>query len=116
MSTQEERLGQVYSRFNARDIEAMLAALHPDVTWANGMEGGHVRGREAVRSYWTRQWATIDPHVEPTDFSTGAAGEIVVEVHQTVRDLQGTMLVDRMVGHIFWFENGLITRFDIRGA
>ena len=116
MSIDVESLRQVYERFNARDIEAVLAALHPDVTWANGMEGGYVHGREAVRSYWTRQWATIDPRVEPTGFSSGAADEIVVEVHQTVRDLQGAVLVDQMVGHIFRFENGLITRFDIREA
>jgi ketosteroid isomerase-like protein len=116
MSIDVEFLKQVYRQFNARDIEAVLAALHSDVTWANGMEGGHVHGREAVRSYWTRQWATIDPRVEPTRFSTGADGEIVVEVHQTVRDLQGAVLVDQMVGHIFRIENGLITRFDIREA
>jgi hypothetical protein len=71
-------------------------------------------GREAVRSYWTRQWAMIDPHVEPTGFSSDAEGEVVVEVHQTVRALQGTVLVDQMVGHVFTLENGLITRFDIR--
>jgi ketosteroid isomerase-like protein len=116
MSIDVALLEHVYQRFNARDIEAVLAALHPDVAWANGMEGGHVHGREAVRSYWTRQWATIDPHVEPTGFSPGADGAIVVEVHQTVRDLQGTVLVDQMIGHIFRIENGLITRFDIRGA
>jgi hypothetical protein len=114
MSIDVTLLEQVYQRFNARDIEAVLAALHPDVTWANGMEGGHLHGREAVRSYWTRQWATIDPRVEPTGFSTGADGAIVVEVHQTVRDLSGALLVDQMVGHIFRIENGLITRFDIR--
>jgi hypothetical protein len=89
MSIDVEFLKQLYRRFNARDIEAVLAALHSHVTWANGMEGGHVHGREAVRSYWTRQWAMIDPRVEPTDFSTGPDGEIVVEVHQTVRDLHG---------------------------
>ena len=111
-----EFLKQVYQRFNARDIDAVLAELHRDVTWANGMEGGHVFGREAVRSYWTRQWATVDPRVEPTAFSTGADGETIVEVHQTVRDLQGVVLVDQMVGHIFRIEDGLITRFDIRGA
>ena len=116
MSIDVSLLDHVYQRFNARDIEAVLAALHSDVTWANGMEGGHLHGREAVRSYWTRQWATIDPHVQPTRFSTGAEGEIVVEVHQTVRDLQGAVLVDQMVGHIFRIENGVITRFDIRGA
>jgi ketosteroid isomerase-like protein len=111
-----EFITQLYERFNARDIETVLAALHPDVMWANGMEGGHVHGREAVRSYWTRQWAAIDPRVEPTGFSTGADGETIVEVHQTVRDLQGAVLVDQMVGHIFRIEHGLITRFDIREA
>jgi ketosteroid isomerase-like protein len=116
MSIDVEFLRQVYERFNARDIEAVLGALHTDVIWANGMEGGYVHGREAVRSYWTRQWAAIDPRVEPTDFSTGADGEIVVEVHQTVHDLQGTVLVEQMIGHIFRIENGLITRFDIREA
>ncbi len=116
MSSNAEFLRQVYQRFNARDIDAVLAALHPDVMWANGMEGGHVHGREAVRSYWTRQWAAVDPHVEPTAFSTGADGETIVEVHQTVRDLQGAVLVDQMVGHIFRIEDGLITRFDIREA
>jgi hypothetical protein len=107
MSIDVKFLRQVYERFNARDIEAVLAVLHTHVTWANGMEGGHVHGREAVRSYWIRQWAAIDPRVEPTGFSTGADGEIVVEVHQTVRNLQGAMLVDQMVGHIFRIENGL---------
>ena len=116
MSTNTEFLRHVYQRFNARDIDAVLAALHPDVTWANGMEGGHVHSREAVRSYWTRQWAMVDPHVEPTTFSTGADGETIVDVHQTVRDLHGTVLVDQMVGHIFRIEDGLITRFDIREA
>lgn len=114
MSIDENILRRVYERFNARDIEAVLDALHADVIWANGMEGGHLRGREAVRSYWTRQWAMIDPRVEPTRFSIDAEGEVVVEVHQTVRDLQGTVLGDRMVGHVFRLEDGLITRFDIR--
>jgi ketosteroid isomerase-like protein len=111
-----EFLKQVYQRFNARDIETVLAALHSDVVWANGMEGGHVHGREGVRSYWTRQWALVDPTVEPVGFSTGADGEIIVEVHQTVRDLRGKVLVDQMVGHIFQIDDGLIRRFDIRGA
>jgi hypothetical protein len=82
--------------------------------WANGMEGGHVHGREGVRSYWTRQWAMIDPRVEPLGFSTSTDGEIVAKVHQTVRDVEGKLLSDKMVGHIFRIEHGLIRRFDIR--
>jgi ketosteroid isomerase-like protein len=51
-------LERIYARFNARDIDGVLALLADDVVWANGMDGGHVHGREAVREYWTRQWTT----------------------------------------------------------
>ena len=106
-------LERVYQRFNARDIDGVLACLHGDVMWANGQDGGHVRGRDGVRQYWMRQWAMIDPHLDPTDFSIGADGEIAVEVRQTVRDLGGKLLADRKVRHVFRLQDGLIRRFDI---
>jgi hypothetical protein len=40
----------------------------------------------------------------------------VVDVHQVVRDLQGKLLADKMVSHLFQIENRLVRRFDIRGA
>jgi hypothetical protein len=116
MSHEVELLKLLYDRFNARDMETVLTAMHEDIVWANGIEGGYVRGREGVRIYWTRQWAMIDPHVEPVEFSIGSGGEVVVEVHQIVRELQGDVIVDQMVGHIFQIENELVKRFDIRGA
>lgn len=116
MSDEMNLLKSVYDRFNARDMKTVLAAMHEDVIWANGMEGGHVHGRDEVRAYWTRQWAMIDPHVEPVAFTKGSEGEVVVEVHQVVRDLNGNLLADKMVGHAFQMENGLIKRFDILGG
>src|SRR2546421_3528007 len=110
MSDEVDLLKRVYDRFNARDMETVLAAMHEDVIWANGTEGGHVHGRDEVRSYWTRQWTMIDPHVEPAAFAHGPKGEVVV------RDLNGNLLADKMVGHVFRIENGLIKRFDIQSA
>lgn len=109
-------LTHLYDRFNARDIEAVLALLNEHVTWANGMDGGHVHGREGVRQYWTRQWSLIDPHVEPLSFGLAADGATVVEVRQTVRSLGGDILREQVVGHIFQIRDGMIVRFDIRGA
>jgi hypothetical protein len=107
-------LRRVYALFNARDIESILAAMHLDIVWANGMEGGYVPGRDEVRSYWKRQWAIIDPHVEPVEISPNGEGEVAVKVHQVVRDLKRNLLADRMVTHVFQVRNGLIQRFDIR--
>ena len=114
MSGDVEILRYLYERFNARDIDGALAGMHGEVAWANGMEGGDAHGHESVRSYWQRQWTMIDPHVEPLGFSTGPDGVVVVDVRQTVRDLDGKLLSEKMVGHIFRIEDGLITRFDIR--
>jgi len=116
MSDDVELLRRVYALFNGRDIESVLAAMHPDVLWANGMEGGHVHGRDEVRSYWKRQWAMINPHVEPIEISPNSEGEVVVKVHQVVRDPKGDLLADRVVIHVFQIRNGLIQRFDIRDA
>jgi hypothetical protein len=114
MPDEVELLRRVYALFNGREMESVLAAMHPEVVWANGMEGGYVQGRDEVRSYWTRQWAMIDPHVEPVEILPDGKGEIVVKVHQVVRDLEGNLLVDKQVTHVFQVRNGLIQRFDIR--
>ena len=108
-----ELLRRVYALFNGREIESVLAAMHPDVVWANGMEGGHVHGRDEVRSYWKRQWAIVDPHVEPVEISPDGKGQIAIKVHQVVRDLKGNLLADKLVIHVFQVQNGLIQRFDI---
>src|SRR4051812_50043463 len=89
MTDHEQFLRAVYSAFNARDIDAAIAAMHPDVDWPNAWEGGRLHGRDAVREYWTRQWAEIDPHVEPRAFATIEDGRIAIEVHQLVRSPAG---------------------------
>src|SRR5260370_23082942 len=80
-------LERIYDRFNARDIDGVLTVLTDDVAWANGMDGGYVDGREAVREYWTRQWTMVSPHVEPVGFHRTAEGAIIAEVRQSVRVL-----------------------------
>jgi ketosteroid isomerase-like protein len=73
MLSDTELLVHVYDCFNARDMKAVLATMHEDVVWANGLESGHVYGHTGVRDCWTRQWAAIDSHTEPLGFSIGAA-------------------------------------------
>ena len=61
--------------------------------------------------------AMIDPHVRagrvrPQPWRGRGCGSNIT----VVRDLNGNLVADRMVGHVFRIENGLIKRFDIRGA
>jgi ketosteroid isomerase-like protein len=114
VESKQEMLTRIYRAFNRREIDAVLAAMHPDVDWPNGMEGGRVLGQQSVRGYWRRQWALVDPLVEPVHFAEGDDGRIVVDVHQVVRDLAGKLLLDHIVQHVYTFENDVIVRMDIR--
>ena len=116
-------LERLYERFNAQDMDGVLSALAEDVIWANSMDGGFVHGREAVRAYWTRQWAIVRPHVEPVGFRQTLDGAVIAEVRQTVRDLAGQPLQeqshglrDKTVSHVFHIREGKITRFDVQNG
>ncbi|MDB5345546.1 MAG: hypothetical protein JWP89_3923 [Schlesneria sp.] len=112
-SAHVELLRAAYAAFNARDIDAALALMTPDVAWPRAFKGGFVRGPEEVRAYWTEQWSEINPHVEPLSFHSEDAGRILVEVHQVVRDMAGTLFADDRVGHRFSIEQGLIKSMEV---
>jgi hypothetical protein len=103
----------MYEAFNARDIDAALALMTADVNWPNAWKGGRVHGHEGVRDYWTRQWATINPAVEPVTFTTRLGGSIAVEVDQVVRDLDGAVLAEGRFIHVYVFRDDLVARMDV---
>ena len=109
----EPRLRALYVAFNAREIDTVLAALADDVDWPNAWEGGRLRGRAEVRDYWTRQWAEIDGRVEPVGFTSLPDGRVAVEVEQTVRDLDGVLLSEGRVRHVYAFRAGLVVSMDV---
>ena len=109
----EARLRSLYAAFNARDLEALLAAMTADVDWPNGWEGGRVRGHAAVADYWMRQWAAIDPRVDAVGIAVRPDGRVAVDVHQVVRDHEGQLMSDSRVVHVYELDDGLIARMDI---
>jgi ketosteroid isomerase-like protein len=112
MSSQDD-IRRLYAAFNRRDIDSVIESLAEDVVWANGWEGGHVRGRAAVRDYWSRQFAAIRPRVEPVEITIAHDGRVAVLVHQVVRSADGELLADQRVTHLYRFEDEKIVRFDI---
>jgi hypothetical protein len=108
-----EFLIDAYSDFNARRMEAVLARMQENVDWPNGLEGGRVQGRDGVRVYWKRQWSLIDPIFEPVKIDIDSNGKAKVRLHMIVRDLQGNLVRDATVHHIYTFRDGLIDHMEI---
>ena len=109
----EQLIRDLYASFNARDVEAVIAHLDPDVDWPNAWEGGRLRGHAAVREYWRRQFVQIDGHVEPIEITDTDDGRVAVTVHQTVRSLTGEMLSDVQIAHVYTIHDGRIAHMEV---
>lgn len=107
-------LQQAYDAFNRRNIDEVLLLMNADVHWPNGWEGGYVQGHEAVKNYWTRQWKELNPVVAPLSFTENADGQIEVLVHQVVKEVNGNLLFDGMVKHVYTFDKEKIERMEIK--
>ena len=113
MADTKTLIEQAYSAFNKRDIDGALALMTQDVSWPKASEGGKVVGKEEIRAYWTRQWGEFDPYVEPLAMTEEDGGKTRVRVHQLVRSLQGDVLSDSEVLHVFTVNSGLIAAMDL---
>jgi hypothetical protein len=112
MKDWEKYFKDVYQKFNERNIDFVISKMTPDVKWTNGMDGGYVYGHKGVRDYWTRQFKLVNSQVTP--LAVRADNEkITVKVHQVVHDLQGKLLADDTVTHVFTLEGKKIAQFEI---
>lgn len=109
----ENTIYKAYTAFNDRNIENALSTMQEDVQWSKAWEGGYISGHNEIKEYWTRQWTEINPKVEPVGFDERENGSLEVKVHQNVKDLQGALIFDGMVKHIYTFQDGLIKTMDI---
>jgi hypothetical protein len=104
---------RAYFAFNKRDIDGALALMADDVTWPKASEGGKVVGKKEIRAYWMRQWSEFDPHVEPLAITNEDGDRVLVRVHQVVKNLQGEVLSDSEVLHVFTINSGLILAMNL---
>ncbi len=116
MISNQQFLQNLYEAFNRGEIETIISVMHPDVKWANGVDGGFVYGRDAVREYWINQYKVIQVQLEILKFEIDENDRNVVTVHQIVKDLHGNLLADATIQQIFTIENSLISLYEIGGT
>lgn len=109
----QDLIKKAYAAFNRRDIDTALSTMHPDIEWPKAFEGGYASGHHEIRAYWTKQWKEINPNVEPIGFKERADKTLEIAVHQLVKDMQGNVMFDRTVKHVYTLQDGLLRRMDI---
>lgn len=76
---------EAYDRFNDADISGLIDLLDPDVELPDVLSGGTIRGTEAIRQYWEREFELVEPSILASEIvEVGDAVLVVVfqEIHE----------------------------------
>ena len=76
------------------------------------MTGGRECGHAAVRAYWTAQWQQINSQVTPISYRL-VDDRVILEVHQLIKDMTGSVISDSVVFHTYRFSADKIAGMDI---
>ncbi|MDP1630005.1 MAG: nuclear transport factor 2 family protein [Caulobacter sp.] len=112
MGNLEALLTRLYEAYNRKDVDAVVAGMHPEIDWPSLFSEGRVVGREAVRALLTRQFQTMDPEITPVAMTRDAQGRVRVRVNYVVRDLKGKLFTEEDNTNVFSFRDGLIVGMD----
>jgi hypothetical protein len=114
LDERERKLRRAYEAFNAREIDAALGLMHPDVDWPNVLAGGRLRGHDELRRYWTLQFATIDtPTSSPRPSPMTETATWSSRCTRSCGASTGEPLADERVKHVSAPRDGLVERMEI---
>jgi ammonia channel protein AmtB len=108
----DETILRLYRDLNARDADAALARVHPELRWDTGESSGPVEGADAVRERWERDWAAGSPLLTPLRSRRRRQGWIEVELQQAPSGSPSTG-VTRTLVHRYTERAGLFDRMEL---
>lgn len=113
MSDRKTLLARLYAAFNDRDVGALIASMHPDVSWPNFLEGGRIEGRDALRAYWIDQFKLVTPEASPIEMRELSEDRVFVRLHYVIKALDGGgVWTDEITNNTFTFAGDEILRMD----
>lgn len=102
----------LWPALTARDIDSVVALLHPDIDWQDTMNGGRRVGRDAVRDYLLEVMATVVIVSTPIDIMPSGPDRYLARVNHVVRNKDGQLWGQEIVSHVLLMRDGLIVRVD----
>jgi ketosteroid isomerase-like protein len=111
MDARRALLLRLYKAIDAKNVDAVVALLHPDVDFPDQLnEDKRLHGLAEVRSYYERAFSLIAGENTLTAFHARPDGTAEVRIHHHVTSLD--LWHDGPVDYSFSFRDGLIARLD----
>lgn len=102
----------LFDAFNARDLDAARALIHPEADWPDVFSEGRLHGRDQILAMWSEQFRQFSPECFLIEMTALPDGRRRVRTNHVVRNLDGKIFTDEQATMTYKFRDGLIARID----
>jgi ketosteroid isomerase-like protein len=116
MSAATDLIVRYYDALGRRDIEAVMAVMHPDVSFNDFLEGGELTGVSAVTAFHQRMFDTLAPDFDLIAVSVQPDHRLRAEMQVATRDRMGHLWSDTRSYALYTLVDGLIHGIELQPA
>ena len=101
--------------FNRRDFDAALEVVAEDATWAPFIartETSLLRGRDAIRDAWKRQFEVMDLRIEEIEVVAEDDERVVARTHMVGRGEGSEISIDGFFALVVAFDGDLVVAVE----
>lgn len=102
----------LFDAFNARNLSAAAALLHPEADWPDAFGDERLHSRGQILEMWSEQFRRFDPEITLLEMTALRDGKRRARVNYVVRNLDGRIFTDEEATMTYKFRDGLIARLD----
>ena len=100
---------RLHAALDRRDLDAVMALMHPDVQFEDFVDGGPLAGLVEVRAFYQRLFDTLSPGFDILATENLPGGRVRVDMQVVVHDSAGHVWSDSRSGATYTLTDGLVT-------
>lgn len=114
MSAAVDLVVRYHEAMARRDIEAVMATMHPQARFDDFVDGGEVAGSTAVRAFYQRLFETLAPDMDLLAVHALPDGRVRGDIQVVAHDRSGNIWSDTRSFAVYAIVDGLIHGIELQ--
>ncbi len=116
MSAATDLIVRYYDALAHRDLEAVMAVMHPEAEFIDFLQGGEVCGKTAVRTFFQYMFDTLAPDFDLLGLTILPDGRIRADMQVATHGRLGHLWSDTRSYALYTVVDGLIHGVELQPA
>ena len=114
MSDLADVITRYHDAVGRRDLEAVMAVMHPQARFTDFLDGGEISGSDAIRAFYQQLFGTLAPDLDVIAITSQPDGRLRADLQVATHDRSGHVWSDTRSYALYALVDGLIHGIELQ--